>query len=81
MVDPVKLKPITVVALLETVNPFASASPPLAPSTVTPSTSNWKPPITASVLYKISICSVGTSGQLAKSQTNEPSQQSEKPVY
>ena len=74
MVDPVKLKPITVVALVETVNPLAPASPPLALSTVTPSTSNWKPPIAASVLYKISICSVGTSGHDSPSHTKEPSQ-------
>ena len=31
IVDPVKLKPITVVALEETVKPLAVASPPLAP--------------------------------------------------
>ena len=40
MVAPVKLKPITVEALEDTMKPAASAAPPPAPVTSTPSTLN-----------------------------------------
>ena len=42
---PVKEKPRTVVPAAWTTNPAPCASPPDAPDTATPSTSNWKPPI------------------------------------
>ena len=45
IVAPVKLNPITVVALVDTVKPASAAAPPEAPFTVTPSTLNWKPAI------------------------------------
>ena len=44
---PLKLNPNTVDALVDTVNPLSSATPPLAPTKVTPSTLNWKPPKSA----------------------------------
>ena len=45
--SPLKLKPNTVVADVLTVNPASSAAPPEAPVTSTPSTLNWKPPISS----------------------------------
>ena len=63
IVPPVNEKPSTVDALVEIKNPAFSASAPLAPTTVTLSKSNWKPPITSYDVYKISIepVSVGHS--------------------
>ena len=40
IVEPVKLKPITVVELVDTVKPASAAAPPPAPVTSTPSTLN-----------------------------------------
>jgi hypothetical protein len=54
---PDKLNPRTTAALDEIINPAASAAPPEALTTSTPSTLNWKPAIGVSVLYKISIVS------------------------
>ena len=48
--EPVNEKPKTVDALAETVKPFATASPPVAPRSETPSTSNWKPAISSTEL-------------------------------
>ena len=49
---PVKLNPITTLELVDTVKPAASAAPPLAPVTSTPSTLNWKPAISLSLLNR-----------------------------
>ena len=54
---PVNEKPNTV-WLAVTEKPFAAASPPAAPSTVTPLTLNWNPAISASLEYKISTSEV-----------------------
>ena len=51
IVEPVKLNPTTLLLPVDTVNPAASAAPPLTPVTVTsPSTWNWKPAISVSLL-------------------------------
>ena len=55
MVAPDKLNPITVVELVDTINPAASAAPPPADNIVTPSTLNWKPAISVSLLSLIHI--------------------------
>ena len=47
--------------MVDTVNPLAAASPPEAPVTVAPSTSNWNPPISASLLYNTSMVPLPTS--------------------
>ena len=67
--EPENENPSTVVALVDTVKPLASASPPDAPTTVTPSTLNWNPAISASLLYKISIKCVS---QLVPSPLHSP---------
>ena len=43
MVAPDKLNPITVVALVEIINPASAAVPPEAPEMVKPEISNWNP--------------------------------------
>ena len=48
--EPVNENPKTVVALVDTLKPLASASPPDALNTVTPSILNWNPAISASLL-------------------------------
>ena len=67
IVAPVKLNPITVLALLDSVKPASAAAPPPAPSTETLSTLNWNPAISTS-LEKFTK-NAGCSGQSAKSQT------------
>jgi hypothetical protein len=47
---PLKLKPTTVVALEDTVNPASPAAPPDTPVMDTSDTLNWKPKIGVSVL-------------------------------
>ena len=50
IVAPLKEKPRTTDALVETVNPASSAAPPEADRTVGPDTLNWKPAIATSLL-------------------------------
>ena len=45
IVEPVKLKPITILPPVDTVKPLAAASPPEAETRLPLSTLNWKPPI------------------------------------
>ena len=54
MVAPVNENPKTVEPPADTVNPAEAASPPEAPLTVVPSTTNWKPAISVFTLYQTS---------------------------
>ena len=50
IVAPTNEKPRTVEPPEETVKPFSAAAPPDALTSVTPSTLNWKPPISIELL-------------------------------
>ena len=69
MTEPENEKPNTVVELVETVNPYSAAAPPLAPVTLAPSTLNWKPATSTSKSYKIS---TDDSAQLEPSPLHSP---------